>query len=51
VPGIEAINKKDVQAMGRKYLSSRQQAVAISGDAKAIKDQLALFGKVQIVTP
>ncbi|BAO44831.1 M16 family metallopeptidase [Thiolapillus brandeum] len=51
VPGIEAINKKDVQAMGRKYLSSRKQVVAISGDAKAIKGQLSLFGKVQIVTP
>ncbi|WP_456444630.1 M16 family metallopeptidase [Thiolapillus sp.] len=51
VPGIEAISKKDVQAMGRKYLSSRKQAVAISGDAKAIKDQLSLFGEVRIVKP
>ena len=51
VPGIEAVGKDDVLAMGRKYFSSRQQTVAVSGDAKAIRDQLSLFGKVQIVKP
>ncbi|WP_457666493.1 M16 family metallopeptidase [Thiolapillus sp.] len=51
VPGIEKVGKQDVQEMGRKYLNSRQQAVAISGDAKAIMESLSLFGKVQIVKP
>ncbi|WP_457673286.1 M16 family metallopeptidase [Thiolapillus sp.] len=51
VPGIEKVGKTDVQAMGRRYLASRKQTVAISGDAKAIADQLSLFGKLHIVTP
>lgn len=51
VPGIEKVSKQDVQQMGRKYLASRQQAVAISGDAKAIKDMLSLFGEVKMATP
>ncbi|WP_456371711.1 M16 family metallopeptidase, partial [Thiolapillus sp.] len=51
VPGVEAVSKNDVLAMGRKYLSSRQQSIAISGDASAIRDQLSLFGKVEVVQP
>ncbi|WP_457671363.1 M16 family metallopeptidase [Thiolapillus sp.] len=51
VPGIEGVNKQDVQQMGRKYFASRKQAVTISGDAKAIADTLSLFGKVELVRP
>jgi predicted Zn-dependent peptidase len=50
-PGIESVGKDDVLAMGRKYFASRQQTVAVSGDARAIREQLTLFGKVQIVQP
>ncbi len=51
VPEIQKVSRKDVRAMGRKYLSSRQQAVAVSGDAKIIRDQLSLFGEVKLSTP
>lgn len=51
VPGIEKVEKQDVQQMGRNYLASRQQAVAISGDAKAVKNSLSLFGEVKMATP
>ncbi len=51
VPAIEKVSKQDIRAMGRKYLSSRKQAVAVSGDAKIIRDQLSLFGEVKISTP
>ena len=51
VPEIQKVSKQDIRAMGRKYLSSRKQAVAVSGDAKIIRDQLSLFGEVKISTP
>lgn len=51
VPGIEGVSKQDIQHMGRKYFASRKQAVAISGDAKAIADELSLFGKAELVRP
>ena len=50
VPAIQKVSKQDVRAMGRKYLSSRQQAVAVSGDASSIRDQLSLFGEVKLGT-
>ncbi len=51
IPAIEKVSKQDIQAMGRKYLASRKQVVAISGDASAIKDDLSLFGEVTLVKP
>ncbi len=51
VPGIEGVSKQDIQLMGRKYFASRKQTIAISGDAKAIADELSLFGKVKLVHP
>lgn len=51
VPGIEKVSEADVQNMGRKYFASRKQAVAISGDAKAIKETLSVFGDIKMATP
>ncbi len=51
VPGIEKVSKTDVQHMGTKYFASRKQAVAISGDAKAIRETLSVFGEVKMATP
>lgn len=51
VPGIEKVSKADVQHMGTTYFASRKQAVAISGDAKAIKETLSVFGEVKMATP
>ncbi|WP_419611447.1 hypothetical protein, partial [Thiolapillus sp.] len=51
VPGIEKVRKQDVREMGRKYFASRKQAVAISGDAKAIMESLSLFGDIRLAKP
>ena len=51
VPGIDAVKAADVEEMGRRYFASRQQTVAISGDAQQIREQLALFGDVKVVEP
>ncbi len=51
VPGIDAVDARAVEEMGRRYFASRKQTVAISGDAQQIREQLALFGDVKVVEP
>ncbi len=51
MPAIQKVRRRDVRAMGRKYLSSRKQVVAVSGDATIIRDQLSLLGEVKVSTP
>lgn len=51
VPGIERVSKLDVQRVGRRYLTSRQQSVAVSGDQRAIREPLSLFGNIEVTEP
>jgi len=48
-PGIDAVTNEQIQRMGRRYFASRQQTVAVSGDAKAIAEQLRLFGDLELL--
>lgn len=51
VAGLVSSNAVVHTLMKNNYFASRKQAVAISGDASAIEEDLSLFGKVEVVVP
>jgi zinc protease len=48
VSRIDGVTAEKIREVGRMYLSSRQQTVAIVGDAKAIIPDLEQFGQVEV---
>lgn len=48
VSRIEGVTAESIREVSRKYLASRQQTIAIVGDAKVIIPEIEQFGKVEI---
>ncbi len=48
VSRIDGVTAEGIRDVGRKYLASRMQTIAVVGDAKAIVPDLEQFGKVEI---
>ncbi len=48
VPRIRAVDAAQVQAMARKYWNPADQSIVVVGDASAIAEQLAPYGKFTI---
>ncbi len=51
VPKVNAVTTADVEAVGRKYMTSLTQTVAIGGDAGKIVPAVAEFGAAKVVKP
>ena len=51
VPKVNAVTGADVEAVGRKYMTSLTQTVAIGGDAATIVPDVAQFGTANVVKP
>ncbi len=51
VPKVDAVTAAQVQEVGRKYMTSLTQTVAIGGDAAKIVPAVAQFGTAKVVQP
>ncbi len=51
VPRIESVTREQVRRVAARYLASRRQAVVITGDAAAVRDQLAPFAPLEEARP
>ncbi len=47
VPAVQTVTGQEVRRLGARWFASRRQAVAISGAAAEVKDQLEPFGPVE----
>jgi zinc protease len=51
VPKINQVTAGQLRAAGKKYFASKNQVIAVAGDAQAIETDLEQFGKVEKVQP
>jgi predicted Zn-dependent peptidase len=51
VPKINQVTAEALRAAGKKYFASKNQIIAVAGDAQAIENDLEQFGKVERVQP
>jgi len=51
VPRIDAVTTEQVKRVAAKYLASRRQAVVITGDRTAVREQLVPFAPLEEATP
>ncbi len=51
VPKVNAVTAKQVEDAGRATFPSNTQTVVVVGDAKKVKDDVALFGPVREIAP